>query len=212
MGSFSIQITRSEVGSIVIQLKNKLLADTHNHMEPEVYKKQLLEILNWLDKEFLSIRTGQATPTLLDSVKVENYGAFMPINQVASVGTEDARTLRVSPWDIKMVAVIEKAITDANLGVSLATDSSGVRVIFPELTGERRQQLIKLSKNKLEEARVSVKHVRDDVMKLIDKAQKDGDLSEDDKFSRKEAVQSEIESTNKKLENLFAEKELQIAR
>lgn len=181
-------------------------------MEPEVYKKQLAEVVSWLDKEYLSIRTGQATPTLLDGVKVENYGAFMPLNQVASVGTEDARTLRVTPWDNNLVSVIEKAVTEANLGVSVVGDSDGIRVIFPELTGERREQLVKLAKNKLEDARVSVRHVRDDVMKAIDKAQKDGDISEDEKFSRKDDVQESIEETNQKLEQLFMSKEAQIAR
>lgn len=189
-----------------------LLTEILSVMEPDVYKKQLSDIISWLETEFLSIRTGQATPALLDGIKVENYGAFMPLNQVASVGTEDARTLRVSPWDNDMVAVIEKAISEADLGVSVASDSSGVRVIFPELTGERREQLVKLAKNKLEEARVSVRHVRDEVMKIIDKAQKESEISEDEKYSRKEMVQKEIEETNRKLEETFSQKESQIAR
>ncbi len=181
-------------------------------MEPTVYKKQLADIVQWLEKEYVSIRTGQATPTLLDSVKVHSYGTYMPINQVASVGTEDARTLRVAPWDNSLVSALEKAISEADLGVSLVTDSSGLRVIFPELTGERRQQLVKLAKQKLEEARVSVRHIRDAVMKEIDQAQKNGDISEDDKFAAKEAMQDEVDVTNKKLEALYSEKESQIAR
>jgi ribosome recycling factor len=181
-------------------------------MESEAVKKQLREVVTWLEKEYLSIRTGQATPTLLDGVKVESYGSFMPINQVASVGTEDARTLRISPWDSTIVSKIEKAITDANLGVSLATDSAGVRVIFPELTGERRQQLVKLAKSKLEEARVSVRKIRDTLMKEVDQIQKNGDISEDEKFSRKEFIQSQVDATNKLLEAHFVEKETVIAR
>src|SRR5690606_2188232 len=102
--------------------------------------------------------------------------------QVGSVGIEDARTLRISVWDKGAVSAIEKAIREADLGVSTVADSSGLRVIFPELTSERRTQLLKLAKSKLEDARISVRSVRDEAMKAIDKAQKDGDISEDDRF------------------------------
>ncbi len=175
-------------------------------------KKRFTEIIEWLDKEFSTIRTGQATPTLLDSVRVESYGSMLPLNQVGSVGIEDARTLRISPWDASQVKAVEKAITDANLGLSVVTDSSGVRIIFPELTGERRQQLVKLAKSKLEDARVSVKAVRDDLMKAIDAAEKAGEMSQDDKFAAKEEAQKVVDATNRALEARFTEKETEIAR
>jgi ribosome recycling factor len=175
-------------------------------------KKRFSDIVEWLEKEFSTIRTGQATPTLLDSVRVESYGSFLPLNQVGSVGVEDARTLRISPWDASQVKAVEKAISDADLGLSVVTDSSGVRVIFPELTGERRQQLVKLAKSKLEDARVSVKAVRDDAMKAIDAAEKAGEMSQDDKFTQKEEVQKVVDQTNRTLEARFAEKEGEIAR
>lgn len=175
-------------------------------------KKRFSEIVEWLDKEFSTIRTGQATPTLLDSIRVESYGAMLPLNQVGSVGIEDARTLRISPWDASQVKAVEKAIVDADLGLSVVTDSSGVRVIFPELTGERRQQLVKLAKSKLEDARVSVKAVRDDIMKTIDAAEKAGDMSQDDKFAAKEEAQKLVDAANRALEARFAEKEAEIAR
>jgi len=174
--------------------------------------QKLQEVTQWLEKEFSGIRTGQASPALLDGVKVESYGTYMPIPQVSSVGIEDARTLRISAWDASVIPAIEKAIRDADLGVSLATDSSGVRVIFPELTGERRTQLVKIAKSKLEEARVSVRGIRDEVMKKIDTAQKAGDISEDEKFSHKESVQKQIDATNQSLESLFNQKEAEISR
>jgi ribosome recycling factor len=174
--------------------------------------QKLTEVIDWLEKEFSGIRTGQATPALLDGVKVESYGTFMPVPQVSSVGIEDARTLRITAWDATLVPAIEKAIRDADLGVSLATDSSGVRVIFPELTGERRTQLVKLAKTKLEESRVSVRGIRDEVMKKIDAAQKAGDISEDEKYSHKESVQKQIDATNQALESLFNKKEVEISR
>lgn len=177
----------------------------------DTHKQKIADIKVWLQKEYAGIRTGQATPALLDSIKVDQYGAKVPINQVGSVGVEDARTLRISTWDTDSIAAVERAIKDADLGVSVATDSSGLRVIFPELTSERREQLLKLAKQKLEDARVSVRGVRDDVMKDIDTAHKAGDISDDEKFKKREDIQKVIDATNKKLEALYDQKETEIA-
>lgn len=176
----------------------------------EDFKQQLNESIDWLSEQYAGIRTGQATPALLDSIKVENYGSLMPINQVGSVGVEDARTLRVSTWDAGVIPSVEKAIQDADLGVSVATDSAGLRVIFPELTSERRAQLQKLAKQKLEDARVSVKNTRDEKMKEIDAREKAGDISEDERFSEKDDVQKEVDVVNKGLETLYQKKEVEL--
>jgi ribosome recycling factor len=174
--------------------------------------EKLKEVTDWLQKEYSGIRTGQASPMLLDNVKVESYGSFMPINQVGSVNIEDARTLRISVWDKSAVSAIEKAIREADLGISTASDSDGVRVIFPELTADRRTQLMKLAKTKLEDARISVRGVRDEVMKAIDKLQKDGEIGEDEKFTQKEKVQSQVDATNRALEALFTQKEAELQK
>lgn len=172
--------------------------------------KKLDEAKEWLQKEYTGIRTGQANPSLLDGIKVDNYGAMTPLNQVGNVGAEDARTLRISPWDVTMSQVIEKALIDADLGVSVVTDSSGLRVVFPELTSERRTQLLKLAKSKLEDARITVRSIRDDNMKAIDKSEKDGDISEDEKFAQKEAAQEVIDATNRSLDQLYSQKEQEL--
>ena len=169
------------------------------------------EIVEWLKTEYAGIRTGQASPALLDNIKVESYGALMPLNQVGSVGVEDARTLRVSLWDASGVTAAETALREADLGVSVVTDSSGLRVIFPELTSERRVQLTKLAKSKLEDARVSVRSARDEIMKDIDKQQKDGEIGEDDKFTQKEAVQTKVDAVNNQLETLYDMKESEVS-
>ncbi len=174
--------------------------------------EKLKEVNEWLQKEYASIRTGQASPMLLDGVKVESYGSYMPINQVGSVNIEDARTLRISVWDKSSVAAIERAIQEANLGISTASDSDGVRVIFPELTSERRVQLMKLAKSKLEDARISVRGVRDEIMKTLDKQQKDGEISEDERFAHKEKVQGQVDSVNRSLEALFDKKETELQK
>jgi ribosome recycling factor len=172
--------------------------------------QKLQESVAWLQAEFATIRTGQASPALLDGVTVESYGAYMPLNQVASIGIEDARTLRISPWDLSQVPAIEKALQESDLGVSVATDSAGVRAIFPELTAERRVQLQKLAKNKLEDSRIAVRAVRDEAMKQIEKLEKTGEISEDDKFTQKDQVQKGVETTNAKLEGLYTSKESEL--
>lgn len=177
---------------------------------PEDTKQRLADTETWLGKEYATIRTGQAAPAILDGIKVEAYGSKMPIPQVSSVGIEDARTLRVSPWDAGMVSAIERAVLDADLGVSVATDSNGLRVIFPELTSERRTQLSKLAKSKLEDARVAVRSTRDEAMKSIEKQEKAGDMSEDEMRSEKEAVQKMVDATNKNLEAMFDKKEAEL--
>lgn len=178
----------------------------------EDVSEKLKEVVQWLQKEYVGIRTGQASPALLDSIKVESYGSFVKINQVGNVGIEDARTLRISVWDKQAIGAIEKAIREADFGVSTISDSDGVRVIFPELTTERRAQLMKLSKAKLEDARISVRAVRDDYMKSIEKQQKDAEISEDEKFSLKEKIQVQVDATNRSLETIFTQKEVELQK
>jgi ribosome recycling factor len=168
------------------------------------------EIVKWLEGEFGSIRTGRATPMLLDLVFVESYGTRVPIQQVGSVSIEDPRTLRIAVWDQSVVKAVEKAISEADLGVSVVADGGGVRVIFPELTSERRTQLIKLAKAKLEESRVSLRAARDEAIKEIETLQKSGELSEDEKFSAKEELQKRVDAFNTKLSNIFELKETEI--
>lgn len=176
----------------------------------EQFIKKLKNVEEWLAGEYSGIRTGQAAPALLDSVKVQSYGSMMSLNQVGSVGVEDARTLRVSCWDASLIPAVEKAITEANLGVSVATDSSGLRVIFPELTSERRAQLLKLAKNKLEDARVRVRGARDDAMKALDAEEKAGGMGKDEKFAKKDEIQKKVDETNQSLERVFNAKEVEI--
>jgi ribosome recycling factor len=135
---------------------------------------------------------------------------MVPLNQVASITIEDARSIRVSPWDRTVLADVEKAIANAGLGVSTGTDEKGVRVSFPTLTSERREQLLKLVKSKLEEARVMLRKERDHVWADIQKKEKDGDMSEDDKFRAKEDMQKHIDMGNRELEVLAEKKEKEL--
>lgn len=174
------------------------------------FKQKLTETEEWLKKEFAQIRTGRATPVILDAILVEVYGSYMPINQVASVTVEDPKTIRVAPWDASQVKAIEKAVNDSNLGLSVATDDKGLRVIFPELTSERRISLAKIAKQKLEEARVSLRKEREEVRNDINTKEKAGEIAEDEKFRYNEEMQKYIDESNRKLDELADKKEKEI--
>ena len=174
------------------------------------FKTALKTAEDHLKNEFSSIRTGRASPQLLDSISVESYGSYMPINQVASVLTEDARTLRVAPWDQSQVKAIEKALVAANLGISVAVDDKGIRVFFPELTAERRVSLLKIAKDRLEDARVSVRNERDKIWKDIQDQEKEGDMGEDEKFRAKDEMQKLVDESNKNFDSFFSKKDQEI--
>lgn len=174
------------------------------------FDKRILEITERLTKELGSVRTGRAAPAILDAVQVESYGTRMALNQVASMSVEDARTLRVVPWDMSLAKDIEKAITVANLGLSVGVDEKGVRVFFPELTAERRASLVKLAKEKVEEARTLLRVARDDVWSDIQKQEREGAMSEDDKFRSKDDMQKKVDTANKSFDELFTRKETEL--
>ena len=171
------------------------------------FKKTAAEKTNWLQGELQGVRTGRATPALLDSISFEVYGSRMKLPQVAAVSVEDARTLYVNPWDKNQVKDIEKAITVADLGVSVGSDEKGVRVSFPELTAERRQQLMKLVRGKLEEARVQLKTARAKALSDMEKAEP----SEDAQKRLKNDIQKVVDDTNTALEALVEKKEKELA-
>ncbi len=174
------------------------------------FKEKASAIEGWLGKEFAGFRTGRATPLILDKVMVEAYGASQPISHLATVSVSDVRSLQIVPWDKELVKSIETAIAAANLGVSAMSDGVGVRVVFPELTAERRTLLVKLVKEKLEEARIKVRNERERVWNEIQKKEKEGEISEDEKFRLKEALQKMVDAANSKLEELALRKEKDI--
>lgn len=147
---------------------------------------------------------------VLDGVSVESYGAMQPIKNVASISIEDTKTLRVAPWDKNHIKPIEKAITVADLGLSVATDDSGIRVIFPQLTTETRQKLVKVIKEKLEEARITLRRERGQIWEEIQKQERDGKMTEDEKIRAKDELQKIVDEANKNLENTFSKKEKEV--
>ncbi len=173
----------------------------------KIFDSKTVGAREWLSREYSGLRTGRAAPAILDGVMVSAYGSMTPIKQVGNVGVEDARTLRVSAYDAGLIKDIERAITAANLGVGTSSDGANIRVTFPELTSERREQLVKLAKAKLEEARTTVRIARDEAWKEIQEREKEGTLTEDDKFALKEELQKKVDAANKELETAFEKKE-----
>ncbi len=173
-------------------------------------KASIKETEEWLSREMSGIRTGRAAPSLLDSVKPEAYGTRTPITQLGSVGIEDARTLRIIPWDKSVMKNIEKAIQEADLGVGVATDDQGLRVTFPELTAERRTLLTRLANEKHEQAKVTLRGHRTDAMKELESMEKEGGVGKDEVDRLKKEVQKFIDDGTAALTAQFKKKEEEV--
>jgi ribosome recycling factor len=174
------------------------------------FKTELKKVADFLGKEYSQLNVGRASPLILDGISVESYGSFVPINNIASISIEDSKTLRIAPWDKNNVKAIEKAIMSANVGVSVATDDIGIRVIFPQLTTETRQNLVKILKEKLEDSRITVRKERENVWKDVEAQEKSGKMTEDERFRAKDELQKIIDEANNNLEAVFAKKEKEV--
>ena len=175
-------------------------------------KEQIKETEEWLTRELSGVRTGRATPTLLDGIRADAYGSRSSLKDIASISVEDARTLRIIPWDKELLKPIEKGITDADLGVGVSTDDQGIRVSFPELTSERRTQLSKIAGDKTEQARVTLRGHRTDAIKALEAAEKEGGMGEDEVSRLKADIQKLIDAGNDTLAASLAKKEVEIAQ
>jgi len=175
-------------------------------------KNKIKETEEWLTRELSGVRTGRATPTLLDGIKPEAYGTRTPLREVASVSVEDARTLRVIPWDRGLLKTIEKGIIDADLGIGVSTDDQGLRVSFPELTSERRIQLSKIAGDKTEQAKITLRSHRTDALKELEGAEEEGGIGEDEVKRLKAEIQKLVDAGNESLIKVLKRKEDEIAQ
>lgn len=160
--------------------------------------------------DIASLRTGRASSNLLDAIQVQAYGTSMPINQVANVSVPEPRMISVSVWDKSMVSSVDRAIREANLGFNPIVDGTNLRIPLPELNEQRRKELVKISHTYAENARVAVRHVRRDGMETLKKAEKDGDISEDDQRKQSDLVQKLTDDTISTIDSLLSEKETEI--
>ena len=163
--------------------------------------------LEALSHNFNKIRTGRAHPSLLDGIRVEYYGSDTPLNQVANISVEDARTLTLSVWDRSMTPAVEKAIYKSDLGLNPVTAGEVIRIPMPMLTEETRKGYTRQARNEAESARVSVRNARRDAMAMLKEMVKEKEISEDDERRGQDEVQKLTDSFVAKIETLLAEKE-----
>jgi ribosome recycling factor len=173
-------------------------------------RTRIHKTLEHFRSELVSVRTGRASLHQLDGVRVDYYGTPTPLNQVATMAVADARLITVKPWEKNLIPVIEKAIRDANLGLNPMSDKDLVRVPVPALTEERRKEIVKQVKHKGEEQKLAIRNERRDAKELLEQAEKDGDISEDDAKKALEKVQKETDDGVKKIDEMVAAKEKEV--
>jgi ribosome recycling factor len=161
-------------------------------------------------RDLAKIRTGRASTSMLDGIRVDYYGTPTPVNQVATVTVVDARLISIKPWEKNMIPVIDKAIRASDLGLNPVPDSDLVRLPIPPLTQERRRDLAKVVKKQTEEARVAVRAARRDAMDLVKEAEKDGDISEDEKKNGEKKIQELTDKYVAMVDEVAAAKEKEI--
>jgi ribosome recycling factor len=160
--------------------------------------------------DLASLRTGRASANLLDPIQVQAYGAPMPINQVATVTVPEPRMISVSVWDKQLVGAVDRAIRESNLGFNPIVDGTNLRIPLPELNEQRRKELVKIAHQYAESAKVAARHVRRDGMENAKKAEKDGEISQDDSRVQSERVQKLTDDTIASIDSLLSEKEAEI--
>jgi ribosome recycling factor len=180
---------------------DSVLADAKTRMEKAVAA---------LEKEFSHLRTGRASVSLLDGLKVDYYGTPTPVDQIASVSTPDSRTITIQPWDRAAFGLVEKAILKSDLGLTPVNDGKIIRIGLPPLTEDRRKDLVKVAKKYTEEGKVAVRNIRRDANDALKKLQKDKVISEDDLRKGEADIQKTTDSFVAKMDQTFAKKEKEI--
>ena len=173
-------------------------------------KRRMNGAVDVLKNEFGGLRTGRATPALLEPIQVDAYGSSMPMNQVGTISAPDARMLSVQVWDNSLIASVEKAIRDSDLGLNPQTEGNVVRVPVPQLSEERRVEMTKVASKYAEQARVAVRNVRRDGIDDLKKMVKDGDISQDEQHAWADEIQALTDAAIKEIDDAVAAKETEI--
>jgi len=163
-----------------------------------------------LENDLKKIRTGRASLSILDDIRVDYYGTLTPLNQMASLSTPESRLIMIQPWDVSVIKDVEKAILKSDLGLMPSNDGKVIRISIPPLTEERRKQLVKVIYKKSEEHKISVRNIRRDTNDLLKSLKKDGDISEDDAFKAQDQVQKITDEHIKLIDDVCKNKEKEI--
>lgn len=167
-------------------------------------------VIDLLKKDYATLRTGRASLALLDPIHVDYYGTKTPLNQVASLSVPDPRQITIQPWDAKAIPEIEKAIFKSDLGLTPSNDGKVIRITIPHLTEERRKELVKVAKKRLEEAKVAIRNIRRDINEEIKREEKDKKISEDESKRHHEEIQKLTDSFIEKADETMRHKEMEI--
>lgn len=173
-------------------------------------KANIDKTVDALKRQLASIRTGRAHVSLLDAIKIDYYGTPTPLAQIATLTTSDSRTLVVKPWERGLQKTVEKAIMEANLGLTAITDGDIVRIPVPSLTEERRKEFCKQAKARAEEAKLAIRHARRDANEMLKTATKDGDISEDEEKRGLKMIQDATDAAVAHVEDMVTKKEEEI--
>lgn len=176
----------------------------------DMAKDKMQKTIASLQRELSTLRAGRANAAVLDRITVDYYGAQTPINQMANISTPEPRVLMISVWDQTAIGAVEKAIQKSDLGINPSNDGRIIRLVFPELTEERRRDLVKTVKKKGEDAKVAIRSIRRDANEQIKKLQKDSEITEDDKKGYEEDIQDMTDDKIKEIDKILADKEKEI--
>lgn len=176
----------------------------------EIMKEKMNKSLNSLDKEYGSIRAGRASAAVLDKIAVDYYGVPTPIGQMAAISSPDARTLLIQPWDMSTLKEIEKAIQASDLGINPNNDGKSIRLIFPQLTEERRKEICKDIKKYAEDCKIAIRSIRRDAIERYKTMKKNGEITEDDLKNYEKKIQNETDKFCKETDTLAEKKEKEI--
>lgn len=176
----------------------------------DIATEKMNKTISVMKQEYNSLRAGRANPQALDRIMVDYYGSPTPINQMGNISVPEPRMLIIALWDTKMIPAVEKAIQKSDLGINPANDGKVIRLIFPELTQERRKDLAKVIRRKAEESKVAVRSIRRDAMEDIKKQKKDNLLTEDDQKKLEEKVQKLTDEKVKEIDGIAQAKEKEI--
>ena len=174
------------------------------------FARRMDKALDHLNEEFGAVRAGRANPKVLDRITVSYYGSETPLNGVATISTPDARTLVIQPWDTKLLKDIQKAIQISDLGINPQNDGKVIRLVFPQLTEERRKDLVKQVKKYAEEAKVAMRNIRRDGMDYIKKLKKNSEITEDEQKKAEKDLQDMLDKNIKKVDEAYAAKEKEL--
>lgn len=171
---------------------------------------RMQKALDTLDRDFKRLRTGRASITLVDGIRVDYYGTSTPLNQLATLTIPEPRTIMIQPWDTSIVGDVEKAILRSELGLTPISDGKIIRINIPPLTAERRRDLVKVIKKMAEENKVAVRNIRRDLNEMIKELKKEKEISEDDQFRAQEEIQTITDDFIKKIDAVYGNKEKEI--